>query len=197
VEAGGNLVLTDRALHLLADLGVVAPDAIDDIAVYQPYANFDDFSDPLLAGLRPNARQLAEFTLIGYGIGNGASPMTVVDTPAWQAANGTVVGTTGNGAGSSDDGSQTSVGEVAVGDGVIRILGGGLRTPTEEQDHRYGLKDYSLTYTGLYILENAMKYDAPGLGIDAPAESSAPEALPLLGLLPVLGAIGLRRRRLA
>ncbi|MBW3663816.1 MAG: hypothetical protein KY469_12015 [Actinobacteria bacterium] len=195
VEAGGNLILTDRALHLLDDLGVVETSAIDDINVYQPYANFTDFSHPLLAGLRPNARQLAEFTLIGYGIGNNASPMTTVTTSAWEGAGGTVVGTTGPGSGNSDDGSRTSVGEVPVGDGVIRILGGGLHMATEEQDHRYGLKDYSLTYTGLYILENAMKYDAPGIGVDAPDEGSAPGALPLLGLLPVLGAIGLRRRR--
>ena len=40
VQRGGNLVLTDRALHALADLGVVPKDAITDIQVYQPFANF-------------------------------------------------------------------------------------------------------------------------------------------------------------
>jgi hypothetical protein len=44
-------------------------------------------------------------------------------------------------------------------------MGGGLHMPTEQNDHRYGLKDYSLTYTGLYILENSMNYDAPQLGV--------------------------------
>ncbi len=36
--------------------------------------------------------------------------------------------------------------------------------PTEKNDHRYGLRDYALTYTGLFIMENSIKHDAPGLG---------------------------------
>lgn len=47
------------------------------------------------------------------------------------------VGTTGNNTGTSDAGTQTSVGEVAVGAGKVRILGGGLPMPTEANDHRY------------------------------------------------------------
>jgi hypothetical protein len=168
VRRGGNLILVDRALHLLGRLGVVHPDTIRDIEVYQPYANFTNFEHPMLAGLRPNARQLSEATLIGYGIGNSASPMTIVDTDAWTAVGGEVVGTTAEGSGDAgdDDGSQTSVGQLEHGKGQIRILGGGLHTPTEENDHRYGLKDYSLTYSGLFVIENSIVHDAPGLGID-------------------------------
>jgi hypothetical protein len=192
VERGGNLVLTDRAVHLLGGMGVIPSSSIRDIKVYQPYSNFTDFSSPMLAGLRRNARQLAEFTLIGYGIGNSTSPMTIVTTSAWQAAGGRVVGTTGNGAGSSDDGTQTSVGELPLGAGRIRILGGGLGMPTETNDHRYGLKDYSLTYSGLYILENSIVHDADGLG-----EASQPQAtdglFPFFGLLP-LSVVAARRR---
>jgi hypothetical protein len=51
-------------------------------------------------------------------------------------------------------------------------MGGGLAMPTEEYDHRYGLKDYSLTYSGLYILENSMVYDHPDLG-EVPAGAVA------------------------
>ena len=36
--------------------------------------------------------------------------------------------------------------------------------PTEANDHRYGLKDYALTYSGLYIMENVIRHDAPGMG---------------------------------
>jgi hypothetical protein len=164
VERGGNLVLTDRALHALGEMGVVPKESVTDVTVYQPYANISDFEHSMVQGLRGNARQLSEATLIGYGIGNDASPMTVVTTDAWETAGGQIVATTGNNSGGSDDGTKTSVGELKLGKGIIRIMGGGLHMPTEQNDHRYGLKDYSLTYTGLYILENSMKYDSPDLG---------------------------------
>jgi len=195
VERGGNLVLTDRALHLLGNMGVVPATAIRDVKVYQPYSNFTDFSSPMLSGLRHNARQLAEYTLIGYGIGANSSPMTVITTSAWTGAGGQVVGTTGNGQASSDDGNQTSVGELPLGAGRIRILGGGLGMPTEVNDHRYGLKNYSLTYSGLFILENSIVHDAESLG-GAPAQGTAPVdgLFPFFGLLP-MGVIIARRRR--
>ncbi|MGH2711706.1 MAG: hypothetical protein ACRDH9_10945 [Actinomycetota bacterium] len=184
VERGGNLVLTDRALHLLGQMGVIPSGEIRDIKVYQPYSNFTDLSSPMLKGLRSNGRQLAEFTLIGYGIGNNSSPMTIVNTPAWTSAGGHTVGTTGNNAGSSDSGTQVSVGELPLGAGKIRILGGGLGMPTEINDHRYGLKDYSLTYAGLYILENSMVHDAEDLG-EEPAGQAADGLFPFFGLLPL------------
>ena len=172
VERGGNLVLTDRALHGLAQLGVVEEGDVQDIEVYQPFANFVDFEHPMAEGLRPNARQLVEAAALGYGIGNTASPMTVVDTAAWEGAGGQVVGTTtteGTGEDPAidrnlDDGSLTSIGELALGDGKVRIVGAALPTPTEEQDHRYGLRNYALTYSGLYVMENSVRYDAPALG---------------------------------
>jgi Zinc carboxypeptidase len=197
VKAGGNLVLTDRALHLLGQIGVVDEAAVTDIKVYQPYANFTDFDHPMLKGLRPNARQLAEATLVGYGIGSDASPMSVVTTEAWEGAGGHVIGTTGNGSGSSDDGSQTSVGELRLGKGMIRIMGGGLAMPTETQDHRYGLKDYALTYSGLFILENSIV--KPKAGSDGDGEVSSPPPAPDSDRVPVLlltvPTLALLRRR--
>ena len=172
VSRGGNLVLTDRALHALADLGVVPKDAIQDIRVYQPHANFRDFEHELARGLRPNARQLVEAAILGYGIGNDASPMTVVDTDAWEEAGGQVVGTTGTATTGEDpaadrqldDGALTSVGELKLGKGRIRIVGGALPMPTEKEDHRFGLRNYGLTYSGLYVMENAIRYDVKQLG---------------------------------
>jgi hypothetical protein len=171
VESGGNLVLTDRALHALAGMGVVPGDAVKDIKVYQPYANISDFGHSLVEGLRPNARQLVEAAILGYGIGNNASPMTIVTRSAWEGAGGKTVATTGNNSGSSDDGSQTSIGELKLGNGLIRIMGGALPMPTEENDHRYGLRDYGPTYSGLFILENSLRHDVPALG-RAPASTA-------------------------
>ena len=198
VSSGGNLVLTDRALHVLGKIGVVNKSDITDIQVYQPYANFTDFEHPMLKGLRPNARQLAEATLVGYGIGNSASPMSVVATTAWEEAGGHVVGTTAAGGGGSDNGSQTSVGEVKLGKGRIRILGGGLPMPTEKNDHRFGLKDYALTYSGLFILENSIvakgdRIVVPDASDSAPSSDGSP--LSLIMMIPLAGAFLRRRRR--
>ncbi|MEO2106419.1 MAG: M14 family zinc carboxypeptidase [Actinomycetota bacterium] len=198
VERGGNLVLTDRALHGLTEMDVLDDGAVVDISTYMPYANFVDGAHPLAEGLRGNARQLAEFSLIGVGIGNNASPMSIVTTSAWEAAGGHVVATTGNNTGSSDDGTRTSIGELPLGDGVVRILGGGLHRPSEDQDHRFGLKDYALTYSGLYVLENALAWDAPGLGTGPATDDAAGGAGPVPGdstgggsLLLVVAPLGL------
>ena len=182
VERGGNLVLTDKALHALGDLGVVPAEAVTDVNVYQPYANFQDFGHAMTKGLRPNAHQLVEAATLGYGIGSDASPMTVVDTAAWEGAGGQVVGTTttlmtGEDPAidrNLDDGGLTSVGELLVGDagGRIRIVGGALPMPTESEDHRYGLRNYALTYSGLFLMENSIQHDVAKLGV-APKKKKA------------------------
>jgi hypothetical protein len=48
--------------------------------------------------------------------------------------------------------------------GRIRIVGGALPTPSEKQDHRYGLRNYALTYSGLFLMENAIQHDVKRLG---------------------------------
>jgi hypothetical protein len=197
VERGGNLVLTDRALHALGSMGIVPASAVQNINVYQPYANILDLSHPMVQGLRSNARQLVEATVLGYGIGNSASPMTVVTRSAWEAAGGKTVGTTSPGSGASDDGTRTSVGQLALGAGKVRIVGGALPTPTEKNDHRYGLRDYGMTYTGLFIIENSIEHDAPGLGTDAATTSWGTDATSALLPVPVAVALLRRRRRRA
>lgn len=166
IRRGGNLVLTDRALHALAPLGLVAASDINDVAVYLPYANIVDFGHPLVEGLRANARQLVDTTLLGYGINDDEVParMTVVSRAAFETAGGVTIATTGDGTGGEDDGSQASIGELAHGSGQVRIVGGALPMATEENDHRYGLRDYAMTYTALFVMENAIRHDAAGLG---------------------------------
>ena len=170
VERGGNLVLTDRALHMLGKIGVVDADAISDIEVYQPYTDIiRPTEDSLVSGLRENARQLVECPILGYGIGGAASPMSAVEQAAFTDAGGTVVGTTND---------LVTLGHLGLGKGVIRVIGGALPTPSEEEDHRYGLKDYALTYSGLYIMENAIRWDAEGLGVSAGPGFENPPAAP-------------------
>ena len=201
VEKGGNLVLTDAALNALPGLGVVEEDALQEIQVYLPFANFTDFDHPLTKGLRPNARQLVESAVVGYGISGidepaDSAPMTVVATDAWEEAGGKVLGTTNTVATGEDpaidkeldDGSLTSVGELELGKGRIRVVGGALPTPTEKNDHRFGLRNYGLTYSGLFLMENAIAHDAPALGRLQPgaSEYGDTKALPpsIRGKLP-------------
>jgi hypothetical protein len=203
VRRGGNLVLTDKALHLLGDLGVVDADDVTDIEVYQPYSDIDDKSEnPLIHGLRANARQLVEAAVLGYGIGATASPMTGVAAAAFTGADGDVVGTTQG---------VVTLGHLKLGDGIIRVVGGALPTPSEDEDHRFGLRDYALTYSGLYIMENAIHWDAAGMGtgpaVRPPTSEGQPrgggpiastglaDAVPLAALLVLGLAVGVRRRR--
>ena len=181
VARGGNLVLTDRALHALVDLGLVEDGAVEDITVYQPFSDIDDFTDPLVAGLRANARQLVEAAILGYGIGDTASPMTAVDRDAFTGAGGTVVGMTED---------AVTLGRLTHGKGRVQVVGGALPTPTEDNDHRFGLRDYGLTYSGLYVMENAVRYDAPGLGASAPAGFT-----PVRPGTPAAEAADVQRRR--
>ena len=206
VRRGGNLVLTDRAIYALGDLGVVDKADIDDISVYQPYSDIDfDNEDNLIKGLRSNARQLVEAAILGYGIGGAASPMTAVGTAAFTEAGGTVLGTTGE--------QFTTLGHIAHGGGSIKVIGGALPTPSEDEDHRYGLRDYALTYSGLFIMENAIKWDASGLGIDpvkGPGDNEGKDddeddddlattglgdIAPTVAVLLGVAAVTLRRRR--
>ncbi|HVE98672.1 MAG TPA: hypothetical protein VNA12_05775 [Mycobacteriales bacterium] len=166
VERGGNLVLTDRGVPVAGTLGVVPADAIADETVYQPNATSINFEHALTAGLRGNAKQLVEAAILGYGIGADASPMTVVDAAALTDAGGTVLGHIEKGTGEVT--TVASLGELSLGKGLIRLIGGALPMPTEENDHRYGLRSYGLTYSGLFIMENAVRYDAAGLGTAAP-----------------------------
>jgi hypothetical protein len=161
VARGGNLVLTDRALKALYKMDVVPKAAVSNVVVYQPYTDIVDFSHPMVQRLRPNARQLVETPPLGYCIGNQCSPMTVVEQAAFEEAGGHTVGTTGDG--------RVSVGEIPLGKGDVRVVGGALPMPTEAYDHRYGLRDYALTYTGLYIMENSL--------IPPGKEDPAPEGL--------------------
>jgi hypothetical protein len=104
-------------------------------------------------------RQTFEPTPLGFAIqsedGGDASFARQFDIkqPAWTAAGGRPVG------GSADSGARdatavperTTLGELPLGQGKIRILGALLPQPSNEYDHPLGVEPYSVTYTG-YIL---------------------------------------------
>ena len=93
---------------------------------------------------------------VGYKIDNSfasatsvdTSPVWTVDQKAWQAAGGTTAGTTGNG--------RTSLGEIALGHGHVRIFGAVLPDPSGDFAHPFGVADYAVTYWGYRVLANLL-----------------------------------------
>jgi hypothetical protein len=172
VQDGGTVVLTDGALRDLAALGIVPPSAVQQQA---QYAGFVDSvqGDALTQGVRfPLGRQTYEPVPIGYKIDNTFSSSSSVDTApewtvdqsAWQSAGGRTAGTTGSG--------RTSLGEVRLGRGLVRIIGALLPDPSGAYAHPFGVADYAVTYTGYTLFANLVGGQAALVEAQTPARSA-------------------------
>lgn len=124
-----------------------------------------------------NRHQTYEPTPLGFFVSStGASnasctadrcdaPNWIVDQDAWESAGGTTAARTlVRATPEPNSGSTTgvSLGELALGDGVVRIAGALLPDPSQENFHPYGLRSYALTYTGYQLFENLTRWDNPG-----------------------------------
>jgi hypothetical protein len=182
VRKGGNLVVTDAAAPLMADIGLLPNDEgvirVDDR--YVGSVEFADRDHPLAQGLRGVARQTYDSVPIGYAFPPAGElcPNWSVSTEAWEAAGGEVVGHLATGSTTPPDTSRTTYGQARLGEGVVRFLGALLPQPTEEYLHPYGLQNYAVTYTGYTLLQNSIAWDAPGLGATEPAPAPAPNPDP-------------------
>jgi hypothetical protein len=172
VQGGGTLVLTDGALQALAPLGVLPAAAITVKKEYAGYFDHPNDADPLVKGARSLSRQTYEPVPIGYKIDNSfssatstnTSPVWTVDQTAWEKAGGRTAGTTESG--------RTSLGEVPLGAGKVRILGALLPDASTEFDHPFGLASYAVTYWGYQVFANLIDSTealAPGAPPQAPA----------------------------
>ena len=223
VEAGGNLVLTDDSLRALEWLGVVPEGSVSKRLVYAGHVEFtadggetSTYDDPLAANVdQPgaaegpgNRHQVAEPVPTGYAIQDpdggdmNSHPQWIVERPAFEEAGGRVVGSLG---------SAVTLGEIPVGDGVIRVLGSLLPTPTQEFDHPYGLESYGVTYSGYEVLRNLLDWEvgdtvagdgSTGSGSGDEGTDAAPDtpstgggALPFLAGMLLLGAALAVRQR--
>ncbi len=196
-EGGGNVVLTDDSIRALAWMGLIDRDDIDEEAVYAGHVQFttdatggsdETYGDPLGANIdQPGAaegvrhrHQTVEPIPLGYAIedkggsDNETLPEWGVSQAAWESAGGRTVGTLQSG--------KVVVGELPVGDGVVRIAGSLLPFPTDLYDHPFGVADYALTYTGYELLRNLVDHQNPN-GVVAPPPPAAPAPSPL----PVTG----------
>ena len=128
--------------------------------------------DPLASGVdqegaRFNAgmrRQTFEPTPLGFAIQNadGADASSArqydVDRAAFTAAGGRVAATSADsGAGDAQTVyGRVTLGEIAIGQGTLRIAGALLPQPSEEFDHTLGLEPYAVTYTGYILWRNLL-----------------------------------------
>jgi CARDB/Zinc carboxypeptidase len=169
-QRGGNLVLTDGAIRDLAYMGLLQRNLINNFSVYAGFIGFtrdgsaDTYSDPLAADVnQPGAaeganhrHQTYEPVPLGFAIQDpdgadfDSSPAWGIDQIAWENAGGRTVGIT-----TAD---QVSLGELKLGDGVVRVIGALLPMPTERYYHPYGLADYATTYSGYQVLKNALQW---------------------------------------
>jgi hypothetical protein len=210
-NGGGQLLLTDRALQIVQDLGVVDGDDSTTITVNKTDAGHVDFVAPLgdhpyEKGLVGRPSQTYYEVMLGYP-SRVQAPNYGVPRTLWERAGGTTVATVGaQGASSSPN---TALGTIKRGAGQITIFGAILPQAIEalgdiETPHPFGLASYAVTITGGQVLDNIFAFRGTGRTA-APSAPQPPDgggALPATGLpvlLPLVAAalIGLAtwRRR--
>lgn len=161
VAAGGNLVLTDTGVRLLAPMGgaasAIGSDDIREETFVVPFLGEKNADHPLMGGVRDIQKELWKVAPLGYPIGDDA-PMTLLRPSAFGAAGGTVAATTGFEAdGESVD--WVAAGTIGGGDGgSIQVVASLLRPATQEHLHPFGLHDYSLSFLGQTVFSNALGY---------------------------------------
>ena len=147
VKRGGNLILTDKAVKLLAPLGVVRKKAIAKRLYNAGHLDFRDFNDPYTRGVHSTASQTYYEVPLGFTINRDASPHWIVKRAAWRRAKGKIQAYI-------EQENEIGLGRVRVGRGTIGIVGALLPQPTERFDHFYGLVDYAVSVAGGQVLEN-------------------------------------------
>ena len=169
-EGGGNVVLTDRAVQGLEDLGVVPEGSVVDLKQYAGQITEIDRDHPLLAGVEGIVGQTYFEVPLGYPVTDDHAPAWGVDEEAWNTAGGTIAGYLGS---DSYDGLVVSakvevpgtgqavgLGTAPLGEGQVTIFGAILPDASQAHPHTQGLADYAVTYGGNAIMVNALRAPA-------------------------------------
>ena len=165
VMGGGNLIVTDAAAPIVADLvEQIEPEHISMARSDVGFVEFGDRTHFLNADLRGVASQTYDVIPIGYPDNAGEAPNWRIDSAVWDGAGGYTAGTNGE--------DRTIYGELPLGVGRIRFLGALLPQPTEDYFHPYGLQNYAVTYTGYTLLENMLDWSNPSR-VDDPEPNGA------------------------
>ena len=151
VKKGGNLILTDKAVKLLAPLKIVKKKKIKKRVYTAGHVNFEDLNDPYTKKVHTSASQTYYEVPLGFNINEDTSPHWIVKRPAWTKAKGKVQAYI-------EDEAEVGLGRVKIGRGTIGIIGALLPQPTEKYDHFYGLADYAVSVAGGQVLTNMITF---------------------------------------
>ena len=202
-NGGGQLVLTDRAIGLLAQMGFGDDGMIKEALTNAGHIEFGTRDHAWEADLVETASQTYYEVPVGFSP-SSAAPHYGVDAAAWEAAGGTTVGTvdpdgpatagTIGGVNTGDGGEPgfTALGELPRGAGKISIFGAVLPTPTAENDPLFGLASYGVTIAGGQVFHKMLSHKRPGAPAPAPAAPApgpapAPAPAPEPAPLPATG----------
>ncbi len=175
VDTGGNLVLTDTGIHLLAALenDLIAGDltrddvtiTTNDVARFFPPTEEPipaqseepkNLEHPLLTDVRPIQNQLWKVAPLGYEVNNEA-PMYLIDESAYRAAandgEATVAASSG---GSVAAGSITESRQSGRG---IHLISSLLPPATQKNLHPFGLQNYTVTFLGNLMFTSALGWE--------------------------------------
>lgn len=166
VEAGGDLVLTDRGLHLLAELDVgdaadISEDDLETVDVYVADLVDRDFDHYLLEDIRPLQQELWKSPQIGYAWPEVDQPATMIDDDAFEAAGGDVAGRMEQTPWWVPEPGFTDVaaGSLSAGDSEINVIGSILPPANQEYLHPFGMADYATSFMGHTVLLNALGFE--------------------------------------
>jgi len=163
VAAGGDLVLTDTGVNLLADLDVgeaaaIGDDDLQSIRVGIANLTDRDFDHYLLADIRPLQFEMWKSPQIGYVPNEPDQPAMIVDDDAFADAGGDIAGRM---EGQLTDGSEASgvaVGALSAEDSEINILGSVLPPASQRELHPFGMADYAVSFMGHTLVCNALGF---------------------------------------
>lgn len=163
VDAGGDLVVTDSGLNLLADLDVGEATAIEDgdlQSIRVGIANLvdRDFDHYLLDDIRPLQFEMWKSPQVGYVPNEPDQPATVVDDDAFADAGGDVAGRMEGDLADSSDASGVAAGALSAGDSEINVLGSVLPPANQRELHPFGMADYAVSFMGHTMICNALGF---------------------------------------
>lgn len=151
VRRGGNLILTDKAVILLAEMDLVPRKSIKRRVYTAGHINIDKFKDPYLKGVHHTASQTYYEVPLGYSIDQDTSPHWIVKAKKWRKAGGKKIAHV-------EENNEVGLGRLKLGRGTIGIIAALLPKPTEHYDHFYGLTGYAVAVAGGQILDNMVTY---------------------------------------
>lgn len=165
VNAGGNVLVTDTGVNLLAHMdndrvSGISPEDLIEETVFSVAMNDYDQDHPLRADTRPIQRELYTPAPVGYPVTfEGEAPATAIDANTFEEGGGDVAGRL-----MLEPDRDTVSDWVLAGsfhdDGVgVHVIGGLLPPTFQEQLHPFGMLNHSVTFLGYTMLTNALGYD--------------------------------------